>query len=244
MAKVENDYTQTNYECEILRTDLLKKRTALGELEQKLKAEEALVVTQGAQIKYSERILDKKNAEIQALTTKLQKLNAEQEVKFHTLAHAHESQSQLTLSLAPFQNLGIGRLEEEVQELEKQVLANRSVCVDLQERWLKLQDELVTLTAKRDQILAENDLRRKGEEEEAWSDVRHFTTDPYFSRGIHPGEEACASPVRERRQAPRDPDTGEINQECPNGNQSAQFQTLRREGGAGGHGEGESPPPE
>lgn len=54
-------------------------------------------------------------------------------------------------------------MEEEVQELEKQVAHNRTLCVDLQEKWLKLQDELVTLSAKRDEILDENELRRKGE---------------------------------------------------------------------------------
>ena len=80
MAKVEHDLTRTNYECEVLRTDLLNKNMTLTELEKKLKSQEALLTTQAVQMKYSEKVLMKKNNEVQFLTNKLKKLMAEQDV--------------------------------------------------------------------------------------------------------------------------------------------------------------------
>ena len=57
----------------------------------------------------------------------------------------------------------VAPLEKEVEELERQIANHRTICVELQENWLKLQDDLVNLTTRRDEILAENDLIRKGE---------------------------------------------------------------------------------
>jgi hypothetical protein len=63
------------------------------------------------------------------------------------------------------QGVETGPLEKEIEELERQISTHRSICVELQENWLKLQDDLVSLTQRRDEILAENDLIRKGESE-------------------------------------------------------------------------------
>jgi len=53
-------------------------------------------------------------------------------------------------------------MEREVTDLERQMASERAAVVQLQEDWLKRQDELVKLTTKRDTIIEKNELLRKG----------------------------------------------------------------------------------
>ncbi|CAG7836266.1 unnamed protein product [Allacma fusca] len=136
-AKVENDMTRITVQVERLRGELLNKEMLLQELEKKLTEQEKVLADQAAEIKDVERMIQRKTAEVLRLNKKLQKLVDEQGGKETT------------------------PLEKELEELERKIQDETDACTELQQQWLRQQEDLVTLTAKRDDVLKENDLIRK-----------------------------------------------------------------------------------
>jgi chromosome segregation ATPase len=55
----------------------------------------------------------------------------------------------------------VGPLEREIDDLERQLVAERDEVNRLQGEWLKRQDDLVRLTTQRDSVLLQNELLRK-----------------------------------------------------------------------------------
>lgn len=60
------------------------------------------------------------------------------------------------------QGVEMGPLEREIRNLEKQIQTEKDEVNQLQEDWLKRQDDLVRLSNQRDYLLHQNELLRKG----------------------------------------------------------------------------------
>lgn len=137
VAKVENEMAQLTIDVENLRGELLKRQGNVEELEKKLAKQEKVLQEQLRDIKQSERVIQKKTGEIEQLNRRVQKL-----IKVEN-------------------GVEIGPLEQEMNELKKQITFEKGTVVQLQEDWLKRQDSLVLITSQRDKVIQENELLRK-----------------------------------------------------------------------------------
>jgi len=74
VARVENENSLLAVEVERLRADLFRKTSLLNELESRVSAQEKVLAEQAKDIAQSERIIQRKTAEVEKLNRKLEKL--------------------------------------------------------------------------------------------------------------------------------------------------------------------------
>lgn len=137
-AKIENDISKLNVQIERSKDELLNKRVLLEQLDAEVKEQEKGIAQYAADVKEAEHAVQRKTAEIVRLNHKIDKL-----------ASATGTGKEQTV------------FEKEMEELETSIAKEKDLCRDLQSKWMKQQDELAALTSKRDNVLRENDLKRK-----------------------------------------------------------------------------------
>ncbi|XP_035712934.1 coiled-coil domain-containing protein 40 [Folsomia candida] len=137
VTKVENENSLLAVDVEHLRSSLFKKTSSLSELEKRCIAQEKVLEEQLRDIVQSERIIAKKTTEVEKLNKKLEKFITKED------------------------GVEMGPLEREIRNLEKQIQTEKDEVNQLQEDWLKRQDDLVRLSNQRDYLLHQNELLRK-----------------------------------------------------------------------------------
>lgn len=137
VAKIENDMAQLTIDVERSREELLRKQGVVDELEKKLAKQEKVLQEQVRDIKQSERVIQKKTGEVSLLNKRVQQIIKTQG------------------------GVEMGPLEQQIEDVKKELQAEKGALVELQEEWLKQQDSLVLLTSQRDNISHQNELLQK-----------------------------------------------------------------------------------